>query len=265
MSKNKKICWKKFPAVLIAAFIFPALASAETWNYTALGDSLASGYGATDNYGYAERYRDRLQTDNSVTVELANLGVSGWTSSDLLAALKKNSTYRNAVANSNVITLDIGANDFLNTADKYIAGTCGGKKNNKCLKRTHKRFKSNFKKIIQLIKRLNTKDSMVIRSMNLYFPNTTFYLNDDFVTTDKYPSDFAVINPVLTKLNRQISQACRKKKILFADVHLLYNGSSGTEDPSLKGYISDDTLHPNDSGYQVIADGLRALGYSTTK
>lgn len=236
-------------------------ASAATWNYTALGDSLAYGYGATDNYGYAERYRDHLQNDNGVTVQLTNLGMSGWTSRDLLNALRKNSTYRNAVANSEVITLNIGGNDFLDTVDDYIAGTCGGEKNNKCLKRTHKRFKSNFKKIIKLTKKLSKKNKPIIRSMDIYLPNTTFYLNDDYVTTDKYPNDFAVINPVLKKLNRFIRQTCRKKKILYADVHLLYNGSSGTEDPSLKGYVSDDTLHPNDTGYQVIADGLRVLGY----
>lgn len=256
--------------LITAALIFflsaaASSASAATWNYTALGDSLAYGYGAAGNYGYAERYRDHMQNDNGVTVELTNLGANGWTSSDLLAALKRNSTYRSAVANSDVITFDIGGNDFLNAAEKYIAGTCGGKKNNKCLTKTHKKFKSNFKKIVKLIRKLNKKDSLILRSMNLYLPNTTFYLNDDFVTTDKYPNDFAIINPALTKINRLISKTCRGKKIPFADVHLSYNGSSGTEDPTLKGYIYNDNLHPSDAGYQVIADDLQALGYSASR
>jgi len=238
-------------------------ASAASWNYTALGDSLAYGYGAAGNYGYAERYRDHLQTDNGVDVQLANLGVNGWTSNDLLSALKKNSTYRSAIANADVITFDIGGNDFLSAAEKYITGTCGGKKNNKCLTRAHKKFKSNFKKIIKLTKKLNKKNNLIMRSMNLYLPNTTFYLNDDLVTTDKYPNDFAVINPILTKINSLIGKTCRKNKILYADVHFSYNGSSGTEDPYLKGYIYDDNLHPNDAGYQVIADDLQALGYSS--
>lgn len=255
----------KLLMVLLVIITPPNLAYAAIWRYTALGDSLASGLGAKGNYGYAERYRDYLQIDNGITVELTNLGVSGWTSNDLLTALKKNSTYRTAVANSDVITFDIGANDFLDVIDDYIGGTCGGKKNNKCLKRTQKRFKTNLKKIIKTIKKLNKKNNVIVRSMNLYFPNTTFYLNNDFVTTDKYPNDFAVINPILTKINQQIRQACRQKKILVADVHLLYNGSSGTEDPSLKGYISADTLHPNDAGYQVIAEGLRNLGYSRSR
>lgn len=256
---------KLITAALVLFFTAAGSVSAATWNYTALGDSLAYGYGATGNYGYAERYRDHLQNDNGVDVQLTNLGVNGWTSSDLLAALKKNSTYRNTVANSDVITLDIGGNDFLGNVDDYIAGTCGGKKNNKCLKKTYKRFKANFKKIIKLTKKLSKKKKPIIRSMDLYLPNTTFYLNDDFVTTDKYPNDFAVINPVLKKLNRLIRQTCRKNKVLYADVHFLYNGSSGTEDPLLKGYISDDLFHPNDLGYQVIADDLQALGYSSSR
>lgn len=265
MKQNKRNLRRKIAAISVCLFLLPSLASAESWNYTALGDSLAYGYGATDNYGYAERYRDYLQADNGVTVELTNLGISGWTSNDLLNALKRNFTYRDAVANSDVITFDIGGNDFLNAAEKYIAGTCGGKKNNKCLTKTHKKFKSNFKKIISLIKKINKKDSLILRSMDIYFPNTTFYLNDDFITNDKYPNDFAIINPVLTKINRLISKTCRSKKILFADVHLSYNGSSGTEDPTLKGYIYDDLLHPNDIGYQVIADDLQALGYSSSR
>jgi len=256
---------KLITAALVLFLATAGSASAATWNYTALGDSLAYGYGAAGNYGYVERYRDYLEADNGVDVELTNLGIPGWTSGDLLAALKKNSIYRNAIANSDVVTFDIGGNDFLNAAEKYIAGTCGGKKKNKCLTKAHKKFKSNFKKIISLIKKLNKKDSLILRSMNIYCPNTTFYLNDDFITNDKYPNDFAVINPVLTKINRLISKTCRSKKIPFADVHLSYNGSSGTEDPVLKGYIYDDLLHPNDIGYQIIADDFRSLGYLTSK
>lgn len=195
MKQNKKNLRRRTGTLLLFLLLFPALASAESWNYTALGDSLAYGYGATDNYGYVERYRDYLQADNGVTVELTNLSVSGWTSSNLLSALKKNSTFRTAVANSDVITFDIGGNDYLNLVEKYIARACGGKKNDKCLKKTHKKFNSNFKKIITLVKKLNKKKSLIIRSMNLYFPDTTFYLNDDIITNDKYPNDLRLLIP----------------------------------------------------------------------
>ena len=251
----------KILGILVFFFLVPAFASAETWNYTALGDSLAYGYGATGNYGYVERYRDCLQTDNGITVELENLGVSGWTSSDLLDALRKNSTYRDSVSSADVVTINIGGNDFVRMLSEFVAGTCGGKKNNKCLKKNRKRFKSNFKKIIKLVKKLSKNKKPIIRSMDLYFPETTFYLSSDYVTNDNYPSNFTAINPHLLKFNTIIRKSCRSKKILYANVHSLFNGSSGMEDPDLKGYIFYNGIHPNDAGYQVMADDLRALGY----
>lgn len=49
---------------------------------------------------------------------------------------------------------------------------------------------------------------------------------------------------------------------LRAMVFREFNGTSGTEDPRAKGYISLDGFHPNNTGHQKIADCLHALGYS---
>lgn len=265
MKQNKKNLRRRTGTLLLFLLLFPALASAETWNYTALGNSLASGVGATNNNGYANLYKSYVENDNGVTINLWNLGSSGWTSSDLLAALKSNAVFRAAVSSSRVITIDIGGNDLLQATAKYNAGTCGGKKKNKCMQSADKKFKKNFTKIISLIKKLRGKQQTIYRTMNLYYSSVTADMSTDHFAGDKFSSDFAFLNYYVTKANRTLCGVGRSKGFLCADVHTSFNGASGTEDPRQKGYIFTDGLHPNDTGYQIIADDFRSLGYSTSK
>ncbi|MDI6777606.1 MAG: GDSL-type esterase/lipase family protein [Patescibacteria group bacterium] len=265
VKQKKKIFVGKILGVLASFLLAPAFASAETWNYTALGDSLAYGYGATGNYGYVDTYKNYVESDNGVTINLWNLGSSGWTSSDLLAALKSNAVFRAAVSSSRVITVDIGGNDLLQATVKYKAGICGGKKNDKCMKTANKNLKKNFKKILKEIKKLRGKQQTIYRTMNLYYSAVTSDSSVDSFSGDKYSSDFAFLNYYVKKADSILCKAGRSKGFLCADVHTSFNGASKTEDPQQKGYICADGLHPNDTGYQVIANDFRALGYSTSK
>jgi lysophospholipase L1-like esterase len=56
------------------------------FQYTALGNSIAFGIGATNNYGYVNDFRDFLAKQNSC-VNLVNRAIPGFTSSDLLHQL----------------------------------------------------------------------------------------------------------------------------------------------------------------------------------
>jgi lysophospholipase L1-like esterase len=101
------------------AFPVKAAAAGGSLNYTALGDSLAYGILDLSRGGYVPRYASYVQADTGSTVLLNNLGRNGWTSSQLLTALRTDSTFRNSIANSQVITFDIGGNDFLRIRDSY--------------------------------------------------------------------------------------------------------------------------------------------------
>ncbi len=54
-----------------------------------------------------------------------NLGVSGWTSTDLLNALKTNTSMRDTVKNADFIVLDIGGNDIQQAVMKQFAAGLG--------------------------------------------------------------------------------------------------------------------------------------------
>src|SRR5439155_12421352 len=100
----------------------PASPGNLSWQYTALGDSLAVGILAST--GYVPRYQQYLETDNGATVSLTNLGQNGWKSADLLHALLNDPSMRTSLMNAQVVTWDIGGNDLLRARRDYLSGTC---------------------------------------------------------------------------------------------------------------------------------------------
>src|ERR671915_2514656 len=85
------------------------LAAPTSWEYVALGDSLATGFGALT--GYVPRYEAHIETDTGVAVTRTNLGRNGWTSSQLLSALRSDPTFRRATREAEIVTWNIGGND----------------------------------------------------------------------------------------------------------------------------------------------------------
>ena len=93
--------------------------------YVSLGDSLAVGVGASDpqERGYAPLYRDALAEEARRDVRFVQLGVSGETSESFIGhpqrassqlALAERALRQNPGA---TVTLSLGANDLLRTAD----------------------------------------------------------------------------------------------------------------------------------------------------
>jgi hypothetical protein len=80
--------------LLVGASQGTTLAAPASWNYVALGDSLATGFGAFK--GYVSCYEAYIETDTGVAVTRTNLGQNKWTSSQLLSALRNDSTFQHA-------------------------------------------------------------------------------------------------------------------------------------------------------------------------
>lgn len=252
--------------VLACALGCLALARAQAqWKYTALGDSLATGYLATE--GYVPKYQSDIQTDTGVSVVLYNLGQNGWASRNLLNALQTDSIFQNAVTQSEVITWDIGLNDFKNARANYKNGGCGGSDGQNCLRNMVTTFKSNWDGIVQEILSRRSAFNTIIRTFDIY---------DPWVKTDKAANtfsdkrepayakgtDFQVLKYYLDQINNHVATTTANNLVPFAKVHTAFNGMNGDEDPIAKGYIASDGLHPSDAGHQVIADLLRGLGYA---
>ncbi len=224
----------------------------QSWQYTAMGDSLAFGILDTQG-GYVQRYRTYIQTDTGNTLTLTNLGQNGWHSGDLLNALKNDANFRNAVSSAQVVTWDIGGDDLLHAINQFENGTCGGADNQDCMRSTLATFMPNWDAIITEILALRSKSNTVIRTMDIYNP---------FVARLMIAGQFNTVEPYLDQVNAHIAQMAAANGIPMAQVHLAFNGPNGTDDPGLKGLLSIDDIHPNDAGHKAIADAFRVLGYS---
>jgi lysophospholipase L1-like esterase len=224
--------------------------SAPSWNYTAVGDSLAAGLIAQE--GYVSRYETYVNLDTGANVTTDNLGVPGWHSGDLLDAIKNNPIYTNAVGGAQVVTWDIGGNDLANAHDTYVQGNCGGPDGQDCLRNAVTTFEQNWSSILQQMTTLRSTSNTILRTMDIYNP---------YVASDMKAGIFNITEPYLDEVNNYIHGTATTAGIPVANVHQAFNGADGTTDPGTLGLIAVDGFHPNDAGHKVIADQLRALGY----
>jgi lysophospholipase L1-like esterase len=239
----------------------PAAPPATTLEYTALGDSLATG-AFPGIVSYVERYRTALGTRSRRTVALNPLARNGWTSGDLLNALRDDPAYGDALARSQVVTWDIGGNDLLRARSRYKAGTCGGTDNQDCLRSTVQGFKSNWDAILAEILARRSPNNTVLRTMDLFNPYVSRDQTDDSWAADGGLNDYQVFKPYLDDVNRHIATTATRHGIAYAKVSEAFNGPQGNQDPLARGYLSLDRLHPSNAGHQRIADLLDALGYA---
>jgi lysophospholipase L1-like esterase len=209
--------------------------SESSWNYVALGDSLAVGLYASRSY--VDRYADYINTDTGAQVSLMNHGQSGETSSQLLNALRGDKSLRQALSAADVITFNIGINDFGHAVEAYENGTCGGADNQDCLRMAVGAFKENWDAIVAELLSLRSTRDTIIRTAGLgHSPHV-----------DK------ALKPYMDDVNKYIATTSANNHILYVQAYLD------------EGDVNPDGVHPNDKGYEVIAAQLRELGYSPLK
>jgi lysophospholipase L1-like esterase len=228
--------------------------------YIALGDSLSYGNGASD----------RNQTSFVALVHqalgpgygLLNLGIPGYTSDDLLSrgeldtALadiqrrKKDGIPGNEVAG---VTLEIGGNDLLGLYFRLvIPGTCPTVSESlarpqcvQALQDVLNRFQPNLETILQ---RLHEADSGIpLFLMTLYnpFSGSTGAVDQlGQLTLEGQPD-----TPFPEGLNDVIRTEAAANGAHLVDWYPLFLGRSGE-------YIAQDLIHPNDTGYSVLADAV---------
>jgi lysophospholipase L1-like esterase len=246
--------------LLVGASQGTTLAAPASWDYVALGDSLATGFGAFT--GYVPRYEAHIETDTGVAVTRTNLGRNGWTSSQLLSALRSDPTFRRAVREAEIVTWNIGGNDLRAARNSYKKGTCGGPDNQKCLRASVAKLETNWDAITAEVLELRSTKPTIVRTMDIYNPYVSTDIVSDTWQNDGGMNDFRVFYSYVYKANLDIATNSYAAGVPYAGVHLAFNGPYGYEDPKSKGYLSFDGLHPNNTGHRVIAGELQKLGYA---
>lgn len=222
----------------------------------AVGDSLTEGVGdSTQRGGFVPLVSDQLRMHPNVqSVQTQNFGNAGDTSSQILTKLSNEELLRNAVTESNVITLTVGGNDIVHTF-----GDVGINASFEDFSASINEYKNNVQEILSTIHVLN--------------PNALIYIIGLYNPYHYYFSEFSELQEVFDNWNATTEQlADQQERVRFVAVDALFNPAEiqgdieeNVEDAENLEELEDenhpylyegDLFHPNDAGYQIMADAL---------
>lgn len=227
-----------FGSLAVPALVIAGLAGAGWWwlrcvRYVALGDSLAAGVGSVLFVGYPRRLAVLLGRRWRRLVLLRNLGRFGWTSGQLLDALRTDAPLRAAVAGARLISVDIGGNDLHRCAEDPA-----------CLEQAVAEYRRNWEAIWAEVRRLNPGALAVC--MDLYNP---------------YPPEHprhALANQWIAELNRVTADPDVHRMHGIHGMARVYAAFQGREcEYAWACRIGD--IHPTDHGHQAIAEAFAAV------
>ncbi|MDN4523170.1 GDSL-type esterase/lipase family protein [Fictibacillus fluitans] len=204
-------------------------------HYTALGDSISVGIGASDEWGsFARRYN--LLTEHALlkTYDLHNYSTNGYTTRDVLTSIEEPKV-RRALQRSEIITITAGGNDLIKAGKRYLLN-----KQESELHMTLKECKKNMSRILKEIIELKEKgrSSYIIRLTNIYNPYHRWDIAYKWVRL----------------FNRHMEKFQTMPNVKVADIYSLFVGRE-------KELLSWDSIHPNSIGHRVIAQAVYDTGY----
>jgi len=216
--------------IVASIFLIYCLFKNDKINYIALGDSLAEGmnpYGEV-GYSYTDYFADYLKDNNNLSYYTKKYTKTGYTTSDLISVLTQNNLLKKDLRESDLVTVSIGANDFLksfNIKDLKV---------NNILKLKDNVIKilPNLDNCIKEIKKYAKEDVIIIG----YYNPIPFLFN---ISGKDLDTLFAYIDDEYKKI-------ADKYECKYISLYQLFkNNSNFLPNPA--------DIHPNLAGYEAIA------------
>lgn len=229
----------------------------ETINFVAIGDSLTEGVGdTTSSGGYVPLLKRDLEGELTIDALTAyNFGVAGDRTDHILKRIEKDKDITVALKRADFVTLTVGGNDLMRTVRAEILNDI----DENTFKKPLKTYQDNLTELIETIR--DSAPNTPIYLLGIYNP---FYLSfqeveemqnivsmwnegAEAVTKEFDNTYFIPINDLLFKgLDGQIG---------FGDGS---SSSSLSQEEALNNLISEeDNFHPNNLGYQIIANAFK--------
>jgi lysophospholipase L1-like esterase len=231
--------------------------------YIALGDSLSYGEAASDRLTTA--FVPLVAASLPTGTGLLNLGHSGDDSDEITrhghldqAVAEIASRNRDADPGNNVVlvTLEIGGNDLLDLFFDYVLpGTCPtlseSLQRQECigiLQETLTNFEPNLTEIVDRLLAADPDLNLVLMTLYNPFSGKIDSLDPFGVLSLEGMPD----TPFPQGINDIVRAKALAGGIKLADVYPLFEGRA-------LQYVSQDIIHPNDTGYRVMADAVIAV------
>ncbi|MGB6179034.1 GDSL-type esterase/lipase family protein [Carnobacterium sp.] len=220
-----------------------------TINFLAIGDSLTKGVGdSTQNGGYvplvADQLRDTPGIDNVTTT---NYGVTGERSDEILERIEQQQELQTDIKKADIIVLTAGGNDLIQTVKKEKLGI-----NEESFLKPEKNYKENLSSILKIIKEQNQTAEIYV--FGLYNPYSSIF------------PEMTEMKDILLSWNSATESIAKKNKATYFSLSHLFNGDeksvvsktgNSSEETDTSAFLyEEDLFHPNDKGYQLIANEL---------
>lgn len=194
-----------------------------------LGDSLTRGIGDTDGKGYIGRVKQKLEETDKSQLSLINLAVSGQVSSQLVAKVKEPQVQA-VVKQAKWITITIGSNDLFRSNGRQfetidLAAT----------KKSLTTYQQNLTQILTSLRAQNPTAKIIV--MGIYNP---FSGMENEKLTSQLVADWN---------STMLQVAANYKNVIVVPTFDLFQIHN-------QKYLSSDHFHPNETGYQRIADRI---------
>ncbi|HWO98904.1 MAG TPA: S-layer homology domain-containing protein [Bacillus sp. (in: firmicutes)] len=240
--------------LLVLGGLSPASAATkEKIDYVALGDSLAAGqtpYRQWDR-GYADYIADYLDKQGHLGTFTKEFAVSGYTSSDLLHDIEtnkagKSSTIQEAIVNADMITIHVGANDFLREASfDYENG----------------KVTIDSEKVPLLIKQVSDNVNTILHHITVMNPYAKVYVLGYYYPFPHSgnPDQERILRTLSSVINNALKLTSGKDGTTYISFENLFDEYPAVYLPNVKD------IHPSLDGYAFMAsEFLRQSNMSTT-
>ncbi|HKZ50778.1 MAG TPA: GDSL-type esterase/lipase family protein, partial [Dehalococcoidia bacterium] len=245
--------------VFVSLFAAAGVGAAGPPAYVALGDSLATGVGASDRatLGYVGQvHRGLLESSpyQERGLELLNLGASGATSTDLLkpggqveqalAEIQRRAQDADTGNEVEIITVDIGGDDLLallKPGSPCFSNPLGSACVGQAFPEALSRFEANLRQALRALRQATPEAHLVVITLYNSFAGQGSPL--------KEAGDIAVsqFNPLVAQVAAEADIQAR-----VADVRPLFQERPASE------VIAPDLIHPTDAGHALIATAVLA-------
>ncbi len=235
--KHKKILF--ILLVIVVIFLIYKNFNNNKINYLPLGDSIAAGensYGEL-GYGYVDYIRDYLKEHNKLNLYTKDYTKSGYKIDDILDDIENNKkvkiskkTYniKELLRESDIVTISIGANDFLEAVDANVTKLD-----------QYKLILDNiFLKMDNLIKEIRKYAKKDIYLVGYYNPQP--------VMLNSYQKE---IEEMLNYAKNKFKNICKTNNLIYIDIQDDFKNN-----PS---YLPNPfNIHPNIKGYEKISSKI---------
>lgn len=215
----------------------------------AVGDSLTKGVGdSTQNGGYVPLVANRLRETSGVAdVTTMNYGITGERSDEILKRIKEQKELQKEIKKADMIVLTAGGNDLIETFKKEKLNI-----DEESFVQPREKYKENLSTILKRLTKQNPRAQIYV--FGLYNPYEAMF------------PEITEMKKILLEWNGDTQKIAKENKATYLSLSAIFNGDeqvtlSKTKQTAEKIDTSAllyeaDLFHPNDRGYQLIADEL---------